>query len=221
MRFREANRVRRRALGDLRRRRQFTVFEDADDLIVILKLADVEGLHIAGAPNLLYREVLDIGDVEGLRLSDHALRGGVGVEGRHLQSEAQVLLHLLGDFIDVRHACAELPQGNVFNFVGFDGGEARHHARTEGQTAGRGRALHKFPPSDAHLRGRFARAFFLHLQTPLIFTMVKNTLSRLLFWLNRVDASLLPYRPQGVAVGPRVCKEIRFLAKRDKLLAVG
>ena len=45
-------------------------------------------------------------------------------------------------------------------------------------------------------------------------------MGRLLFWPNRVNASLFPNGPQGVAMYPAMGEKICFPAKRNKLLTV-
>ena len=81
--------------------------------------------------HLLDGEVFDVGDVVGVRLGHRALRHRVGVERGHLQGEAEVLLHLLGDGVEVRHAGAELAQRDVLDVLRPDGREPGDRAGAE------------------------------------------------------------------------------------------
>ncbi len=130
----EADRVRRGALGDLRGRRQLAGDEDRHDLVVVGDLPGIHRLQHAGGEHLLAQEILDVGDVVGFRLGHRLLRHRVGVERGHLQGEAEVLLHLLGDGVQVGYAGAELAQRHVLDLLRPDGGEPADGAAADRRT---------------------------------------------------------------------------------------
>ena len=146
--FDEAHGVRRRALRDAGLRGQLARDEERDDLVEVLDLADVHRLHDAGREDLLADPVLDVGDVVGPGLGDRALGDRVAVQRRHLEGEAQVLLHLLGDRVEVGHAGAELAQRHVLDVLRPDRRETGDGAAADGQAGRRGGPLQRLPAGD-------------------------------------------------------------------------
>ena len=56
--------------------------------------------RLLAGKTFLHHPVLDVADVERIRLRHHALHDGVGIERRHLQGDAEVGLALLGDLVE-------------------------------------------------------------------------------------------------------------------------
>ncbi len=134
--FDEADRMRRRALGDHAVRLQLAVLEQRHDLVVIFQLLHIHRLDDAGRIDLLEDPVFDVGNVVGVRLRDGALGSCIRVGCGHLERDAEIRLALFGNRIEVRNAGTELADRD--RVLRPDGREAGNGPRT-GSKTGSGR----------------------------------------------------------------------------------
>ena len=144
--------MRRGSLCNLRGRGQFSAFENTDDLVVVFQLAGIEGLQVASAPHFLHCEIFYISNVKGLWLSHHSLRGGIRIEGSHLQRKAKVLFNLLSNIVDIRNASAELAQCHVLDIVRHNHWESGNKTRSGREAPCGGGTFNKLPAPYAFVR---------------------------------------------------------------------
>jgi hypothetical protein len=133
-------------LCDHRLRRQLAVAEDAGNLVVIGDLGCIHRLQVANRPDLLADPIFDICNVEAVGLGCCALGHCIAVQSGHFQGEAQVFLHLLRHFIEVRHPGAELAQGHILDLLCPD-----HRRGKRGGPEGSGAALEDRTTAVSHL----------------------------------------------------------------------
>ena len=123
---------------------------DAEQLVEMLELGDVDRLHVAGREDL--RELLEIGleEVGRSRLREGALADGVEVDRRHVELEAERLFgHRLVGAGD-RHGRADHTDLDVLDVLRPDGRETAD-ARACRHAGDRCRALEHGPPGNSCL----------------------------------------------------------------------
>jgi hypothetical protein len=98
-------------------------------------------LQDAGREHLLDRKVFYIRDIVGFRLRYRLLDDCIGIESCHLQREAQVLLHLFGDCVQVGDTGPELPQRHVLDVLRPDHGESADRIASGRHAGGSGSRL--------------------------------------------------------------------------------
>ena len=125
---------------------EFALGEDRQDVVEFLDLLHLDALQDTALGRELRLPAFDIGNVDGIGLSDETVDRGRGVEILHRHLKAEILGSLIADRLDDRIRDADVAKLDVLDFLRPDRGKSTDRASSCGATQQRAAGLEQRAP---------------------------------------------------------------------------